>query len=173
LHATAGRKFLVFNYVGCVSAGLEDEVNPIKGGGRVWIWDADPFPWLRVAGTFVQAPRDAGGDGLLASPVGRVVVHPEFGEALPVFLLRVPQLRRITRTNLIGSLKVFRNFPWGPGSRNRPSPPITCKYASEHTCLCSILQVPLLTSFKINFRFIPAPNGYNIINGMKKAASIL
>ncbi|CAK9262373.1 unnamed protein product [Sphagnum jensenii] len=92
LHATAGRKFLVLNYVGCVSAGLEDEVNPIKGGGRVWIWDADPFPWLRVAGTFVQAPRDAGGDGLLASPVGRVVAHPEFGEALPVFLLRVPQV---------------------------------------------------------------------------------
>ncbi len=92
LDASAGRGSLVLNYVSCVSAGLEDEVNLVERGGRVWIWDVDPFPWLRVVGAFVRAPWDAGGDGLLASPVGRVVAHPEFGEALPVSLLRVPQV---------------------------------------------------------------------------------
>ncbi|CAM6072920.1 unnamed protein product [Sphagnum tenellum] len=60
--------------------------------GRVWIWDANPFPWLGVAGAFVWAPRDAGSDGLLASPVRHVVAHPEFGKALPVSFLRVPQV---------------------------------------------------------------------------------
>ncbi len=92
LDASAGRGYLVLNYVDCVSAGLEDEVILVERGGRVWIWDVDPFPWLKVAGAFVRAPRDAGGDGLLAFPITRVVAHLKFGEVLPVSLLRVPQV---------------------------------------------------------------------------------
>jgi hypothetical protein len=92
LDASARRGSLVLNYVSCVSAGLEDEVDLVERGGRVWIWDVDPFPWLRVASAFVRAPRDASGDGLFASPVRRVVAHPEFGKALPVSLFKVPQV---------------------------------------------------------------------------------
>ncbi len=67
LDAAIGRDFLEFYHVGFASGRFEREVDPIKWGARVRGWVADPIAYLYVAGVLVWAPRDAGGDDVLAS----------------------------------------------------------------------------------------------------------
>ncbi len=62
LDASVGRGSFVLDDVGCILAGLEDEVDLVERGGRVLIWYADPLSWLRVLGALIRAPGDAGGD---------------------------------------------------------------------------------------------------------------
>ncbi len=62
LDASAGRGSFVLDDVGCISAGLENEVDPVERGGRVLIWYANPLSWLRVFGALIRAPGDVGGN---------------------------------------------------------------------------------------------------------------